>query len=191
MAGITFLPSATRTAQDNSAGNALKSGQSPIQVLSLNLPRILGAQAHGLLGGPPAGAPVGVSGTGSAQSPESMVMSALMQSMMTPSTSTDPASSGPMGPSPDPSGLGTPDTANPDELRRRLLELLGQPSNTPSVTQTGVDPSVPAPTPTFTPGDNGGRQPLPPPEPMPDFTGIPMPSPTPPFAGRGGTLRRQ
>lgn len=81
MAGLSFLPSANQTPEDRNSAGALAPGQSPIQTLSLNLPRVVGARAaapSSILAGRGGSAQGGSTG-GSA---EQMVLKALMAAMM-------------------------------------------------------------------------------------------------------------
>lgn len=91
MAGMSFLPGTS--GPDKSAADALKPGQSALQVLTLNLPKILGAKAPtsaenmgptvGDTGvGFEFGGNNGIGGTSGATSPQSIVMQALMRSLM-------------------------------------------------------------------------------------------------------------
>lgn len=184
MAGLSFLPSATPSATDRNASRALSPGQSPIDVISLNLPRILGARplaSANLLGVGPAAPPV---------SPQQMVMQALMQSSMaTPTTSAMNPALSQAGTSP----LGaTPSMATgsaEEELRKRLTELFGmstasQPSPSFGGTSNGATTT---PSPVFRPGD-AGTDPVPPlPTPVP-LQPTPSPGPTPSPAPRPGTF---
>lgn len=150
MAGISFLPGANMSPQDRQNA-ALRPGQSPIDVISLNLPKILGARPLAsqnlLMGGSSPAMPMNASApmTGGGSTPEQVVMQALMKATMSV-----PGEGG---------GIN-------DELRRQLTQLFGTPTQAappPSITVGGdrgvVGPTIPPPrsapeTPTFTPGDN-------------------------------------
>lgn len=126
MAGMSFLPS--NNGPDKAAMDALKPGQTPLQVLTLNLPKILGQNAPTsapmmpTAPGAPEGGPTfsfidqqpGMTG-GQKQTPQSMVMQALMRSLM---------------------GGGGPTDASGDELRRRLGLSVPDGSFAPSTPMT-------------------------------------------------------
>lgn len=146
MAGLSFLPSATPSAEDQSSANALAPGQSAISTIALNLPKILGARPltnAGMLGGGTTGA------THAGIDPQQIVLQALMRSAM--STPTTPMSAPPSAPSAPMGGGMSSASAGPDdeELRRRLAEAFGAPTpvNSPA------PPAAMAP-PIFTPGSN-------------------------------------
>lgn len=189
--GLSFLPS-TQNNLDKSGSNALAPGQSAIDVISLNLPRILGARPLApstLLGG-------GSTGATRTDDPNQIVLQALMRSAM--STPGGGAASAPMA-TPQPTDLLTPSGASSagptmsgttnaatgalsssdEELRKRLEALFGNLSS-----------PVAPPKPIFTPGDNGGTSPSPTPTPSQPFTPAPTPAPTPGANFGGNTMDR-
>lgn len=158
--GLSFLPSTMATG-DRAQANALTPGQSAVDVISLNLPRILGVKplaSANLLGG-------GETGATRSVDPQQIVWQALMQSSMSTPQTGAPSSGRPSQASalePSPAGMSGP---LDDELRKRLQAMFGSSSaptpQAPIFTPgDGGAPALPSPpvspapqTPIFTPGD--------------------------------------
>ncbi len=134
MAGLSFFPSQNPSPADQASTNALTPGQSAISTISLNLPRILGAQPltnAGMLGGGATGA------THGNIDPQQVVMQALMASAMS---------------------TGAPGSAGmDDELRKRLDSLFGASVRPQGIASADGSPeapmSVPPAAPIFNPGN--------------------------------------
>lgn len=138
MAGLNFFPGANQSPEDRQSAGALSTGQSAIQTLSLNLPRILGARAvapSSILGGRGS-----VAQGGSASLPSGTPIAPSSFAPSVPSLFAPAAPMAPSAPSLTPSASGSssaPSTPSPEQIVLKSLMSALMTTQTPTTPAMG------------------------------------------------------